>query len=78
MATGFVGQSRTPKGHAQDVRAAPAQVVHQRQRVRGHELGPVRAVVLRDAAVADAPVVKRAAPAARSPVTVGMLPLPMP
>ena len=59
----------TSQGHAQDVRAAPAQVVHQRERSRCHQVRAVRAVGLRDGAVADAPVVKRAAPDARPGTT---------
>lgn len=44
------------------MRAAPAQVVHQRQRIGSHEVRPVRGETLRDAASADPPVVKGAAP----------------
>jgi hypothetical protein len=44
------------------MRAAPAQVVHQRQRVGRHQVRPVRGKTLRDAAIADPSVVKGAAP----------------
>ena len=59
-------RGRTPKRHAHDMRAAPAEVIHQRQRVGRHEMRAVRCVALRDAAVADAPVVKCAAPVSAS------------
>ena len=54
----------TAQRHARDVSPLPAEVVHQRPDIRSHDPRLVRGQVLRDAAAADAPVVKCAAPAA--------------